>query len=370
VTHHSTNGTNHTFETAGPGFIYSWEDDSSPISITPIPDGEHPVQVMNGQQLVFIGSDPEGLKIQIPDRPAQIIKVVEQSVQQQLGEILNEVRHASVSRKNGPCDSLITIIFAQRLVALGCHICNSSEIENKPERSPAKARFASDLHEWFARELENSVKLDHAAKHFKKSPRQLIRILKDTTGAGFSEHLTMHRLILARKLLMRTDTSIMEVAKRSGFNSREQFIRSFNKAFSWTPLQFRKAWNKASLSNGELEKLCQISDRQSVAWQKPGSSLPASVKSCSPGCPQTLVVANSLHEIIELFSIDDIGRRARISLLDRGSMIFVSLATSGSCWLVRVSSSGRERKFTTPDDHSIAVVGQELIVPKKQKAAG
>jgi AraC-like DNA-binding protein len=215
--------------------------------------------------------------------------------------------------------------------------------------------LVTQLHEWLRPNLEKSVKLGDAAARFHKSPRQLIRILKETTGAGFAEHLTMHRLTLARALLMRSGQSVMEVARASGFNSREQFIRSFNKAFGWTPLQFRKAWNQAALTDAELAELCQVSERSPVEWL-PANSVAASPDEEGEGTPHTVVVANALHDIVELFWVTPQGKRARIDVLERGGMVFVNRDNGGSCWIVRVPSSGRERCFRTPDDHALAVV--------------
>jgi hypothetical protein len=147
----------------------------------------------------------------------------------------------------------------------------------------------------------------------------------------------------------------MEVARASGFNSREQFIRSFNKAFGWTPLQFRKAWNQAALTDAELAQLCQVSERSPVEWL-PSGSVASSPDEDHEGEPHTVVVANALHDIVELFWVTPQGKRARIDVLERGGMVFVNRDNGGSCWIVRIPASGRERCFRSPDDHALAVV--------------
>ena len=52
---------------------------------------------------------------------------------------------------------------------------------------------------------------------------------------------------------------------------------------------------------------------------------------------------------------------ARIDVLERGGMVFVNRDTGGSCWIIRVPVSGKERYFRTPDDHALAVVTAELM---------
>ena len=41
--------------------------------------------------------------------------------------------------------------------------------------------------------------------------------------------------------------------------------------------------------------------------------------------------------------------------------LFVNRDTGGSCWIIRVPVSGKERYFRTPDDHALAVVTAELM---------
>ena len=213
----------------------------------------------------------------------------------------------------------------------------------------------TQLHEWLRPNLAKPFQLKDAAEQFGKSPRQLIRILKETTGTGFTEHLAMLRLTHARALLMRSDQSVQEIATAAGFNSREQFIRSFSKTFSWTPLQFRKAWKRATQSEEDLTRLCQVSGRASVSWNPAGES-PRARDGPAAGAAHTIVVANALHDIVELFSVGVTGNETRIDVLGPGGMSFVDRDTGGSVWIVRAPASGLERSFVTPDAHALAVV--------------
>ncbi|MEP4076629.1 helix-turn-helix transcriptional regulator [Haloferula sp.] len=347
-------------EASGPGFLYRWDNNHDPVLITFFPEGTYQVAAGEKDNLLFIGAGRDGLSVHHSQLPSHVIKTSCSTFQQQLEEIMSDVRNCKGSELANHRDTLTTISAAQRLIALGHDAHSERSNGKKAIKVPAKNRFVAELHEWLALELENSVKLGDAASHFNKSPRQLIRVLKETTNAGFAEHLTMHRLILARTLLMRTDESILEVAKRSGFNSREQFIRSFSKALGWTPLQFRKTWNKTSLSNGDLGSLCQINGRKTVEWQALGQPHTSTTEG-SQARPHTLVVANALHEIVELFSIDSAGKPTRAEVLDRGSMAFINRATENSCWLIRTSESSFERFFITPDQHALALVSPEMM---------
>lgn len=345
----------------GPAFVYRWENGLGPVRVAFWPDQD--ARIANGDgHMIAIEPGLGTIRLKLPGREPMVVGAVDPIIYQQIGELTTEA-HTALQRRSEErwANDLIIAASAMRLAALTREAAAAASAPDRgAKRSPKKDQLVTQLHEWLRPNLEKSVKLGDAAKRFGKSPRQLIRILKETTGSGFAEHLTMHRLTLARALLMRSGQSVMEVARASGFNSREQFIRSFNKAFGWTPLQFRKAWNRAALTDAELAELCQVSERSGVEW------LPAGVAASSPdeeseGAPHTVVVANALHEIVELFWVTPQGKRARIDVLERGGMVFVNRDNGGSCWIVRAPGSGRERYFRTPDDHALAVITPSAI---------
>ncbi|MCW1883504.1 AraC family transcriptional regulator [Luteolibacter flavescens] len=345
----------------GPAFIYRWEYGLGPVKVSFWTQQEGRIASGPGH-LLAIEPGLGTIRLKLPGREPMVIGAVEPAIYQQIGELTSEAQSAMQGQGGERWSrDLIIVSAAMKLAALTREAAASASAPDRgARRSPRKDQLVTQLHEWLRPNLEKSVKLGDAAKRFDKSPRQLIRILKETTGAGFAEHLTMHRLTLARALLMRSGQSVMEVARASGFNSREQFIRSFNKAFGWTPLQFRKAWNQAALSDAELVQLCQVSERTEVEWL-PTGSVASSPDEDHEGEPHTVVVANALHDIVELFWVTPQGKRARIDVLERGGMVFVNRDTGGSCWIVRVPVSGKERYFRTPDDHALAVVTAELM---------
>jgi AraC-like DNA-binding protein len=345
----------------GPAFIYRWENGLGPVKVSFW--ARHEGRLASGTgHLLAIEPGLGTIRLKLPGREPMVIGAVEPAIYQQIGELVAEAQTATQGQGGERWSrDLVLVAAAMKLAALTREAAAAAGAPDRgAKRSPRKDQLVTQLHEWLRPNLEKSVKLGDAAKRFDKSPRQLIRVLKETTGAGFAEHLTMHRLTLARALLMRSGQSVMEVAKASGFNSREQFIRSFNKAFGWTPLQFRKAWNQAALGDAELAELCQVSERSAVDWL-PSGSVASSPDEEREGEPHTVIVANALHEIVELFWVTPQGKRARIDVLERGGMVFVNRDTGGSCWIIRVPASGKERCFRTPNDHALAVVTSELM---------
>lgn len=341
-----------------PAFCYFWEIKGHRIETSFVPGGN----LSPGPGRTMVIEVGKGLlRTHIPGRKPLVIGAIHPNTYAQILELVNDAQTSRPGAAGEWQHELRVIGCAMRLAALTCDAALAAAEPDRPgHRSARKDQLVSELHEWLRPNLRNSVKLSDAAAHFNKSPRQLIRILKETTGAGFAEHLTMHRLTLARSLLMRSDQSVMDIAHASGFNSREQFIRSFNKAFGWTPLQFRKAWNRTFLSEGDLVDLCQVTERTAVRWL-PGDKVGASPTEDFAGAPNTVAVANALHEIAELFWVTPQGKLARIDVLESGGMVFVNRDRGGSVWHVRTTTRNLSRSFITPNDHALAVISSESL---------
>lgn len=336
-------------------FVYRWETGGEAVHVAFSHGWKDRVAATEGQVLA-IGQRDNSLYVSGAGRGLMMVPCLDPSLAQQVDELLREAGLLTApGSKSCWTRDFALISAAMRLPLLLRAAALSARRERSVGDPSSKDQLAGALHEWLRPNLGKSVKLGDAAKHFHKSPRQLIRLLKETTGAGFAEHLTLHRLTLARTLLMRNGDSVMEVALASGFNSREQFIRSFSKAFGWTPLQFRKAWNEAALANGDLAPLCQVAERAPVEWLAAGA-VAAGPPDTDPVGGHTLVVANAMHDIAELFRIDSAGKAWRVEVLERGGMAFVSRDPAGSVWRVRIPSTGEERGFRTRGEHALAVI--------------
>lgn len=341
----------------GPSFLYRWDETDGPVQVSFWPNSQG--KFLNGTaHHLAIEPGLGTIRLHAPGQPPLVIGAVDPLIYQQIGDLTSEAHTAQQNLGDGQWPGNLNLVAAaMRLATLTREAARNAINPGKgTKRTPRKEQVVTQLHEWLRANLEITVKLEDAAKQFGRTPRQFIRLLKETTGAGYAEHLAMHRLTYARALLMRTGHSVIEIARRSGFNSREQFIRTFNRAFRWTPLQFRKAWSQATLKNeSDLQELCQVEDRSPVEWLDLGE-IRISPEESEHEIPHTVVVANAMHEIVELFWVTPQGKRVRIDVLERGGMVFVNRDCSGSSWIVRCSSTGQERCFVTPDDHAIAIV--------------
>lgn len=88
---------------------------------------------------------------------------------------------------------------------------------------------------------QDDISLDQISKIAGYSTFHFIRVFKSFTGITFMKYLTYFRLEKARKLLLETDESIVDIAFQSGFGSIKTFNRVFKEYSGCTPSDFKKA---------------------------------------------------------------------------------------------------------------------------------
>lgn len=341
-----------------PTFCYFWEAGDSPVEVAFVTHGRVAAR-KSRTMLIEIGR--RLIRVSIPGRKPLVVPDLDPVVSERMAELIPNDTQAAKGSSHPWHDELELVSAAMRLIALSGQAVLGPT--NSGNDSAADSSLAADLHDWLGHNPGKPIKLADAAQRFGRNPRPLVRLLKRTTGTGFTEHLNLHRLMLARSLLMRTDRSVVDIARECGFNSREPFIRSFSKAFDWTPLQFRKAWIHASFSGEEAPELCRISGRTDVRWLPDHESdAPAQAAGDHPAI--TLVVGNALQELVELSKVTSHGQLIRHEILESGRMVVVAETRGGSLWHAQAMDSGRSGYFVTPDSHAEAVIGSDTLGSK------
>ena len=72
------------------------------------------------------------------------------------------------------------------------------------------------------------------------STKQTSRIIHKYFGRSFSELVTEKRLSVAKELLLNTNLSISDIARRCNFRSENYFYLTFKRAFGVTPSKYRR----------------------------------------------------------------------------------------------------------------------------------
>ncbi len=87
--------------------------------------------------------------------------------------------------------------------------------------------------------LEN-LSVQSVADHFNISPAYVFRLFKQVTGTSLMQYIIQRRMGEAQTLLLITDLSITEVAKRVGYDNLSHFVKMFTQNIGMSPRKYRK----------------------------------------------------------------------------------------------------------------------------------
>lgn len=78
-----------------------------------------------------------------------------------------------------------------------------------------------------------------AAEQLEISQSYLSQLFKEEIGETYTDYLTKYRVAQIKKLLLRTELTIADIAKEVGYGNAQQLIRAFKKLEQMTPGEFR-----------------------------------------------------------------------------------------------------------------------------------
>ncbi|PFJ83176.1 AraC family transcriptional regulator [Bacillus cereus] len=87
--------------------------------------------------------------------------------------------------------------------------------------------------------LYDDIRLNHLAQMCHLSPNYLSSLFKKEVGKPLSEYIQQQRVDEAKKLLLLTNYSILDISMCLNFNDQSYFIKIFKKYTGLTPRQFR-----------------------------------------------------------------------------------------------------------------------------------
>lgn len=95
---------------------------------------------------------------------------------------------------------------------------------------------------YIADHIEQNITVEYLSNMVGYNEQYFIRLFKQTVGLTPHKYIISYRLKEAKKLL-KTDISITQVAKSTGYIDMKSFSRSFKENFGLTPTDFRKVYN-------------------------------------------------------------------------------------------------------------------------------
>lgn len=87
--------------------------------------------------------------------------------------------------------------------------------------------------------FRSRVSLDDVARYVGLTPTYVSAVFKREMGMGFKKYLDELRFAYARKLLLYSDMSVIQVCGECGFDDYPNFIRRFKSYFGITPTEMR-----------------------------------------------------------------------------------------------------------------------------------
>ncbi|MCH4886753.1 AraC family transcriptional regulator [Acidaminobacter sp. JC074] len=95
--------------------------------------------------------------------------------------------------------------------------------------------------------LIHDLSLENCSRSAGYSEYYYHKIFKSTVGLTLGEYIRKRRLTKASKMLLESSLSVFQVAINCGYNSTENFVRSFKKEHGISPLEHRKLRNSLHL---------------------------------------------------------------------------------------------------------------------------
>ena len=108
----------------------------------------------------------------------------------------------------------------------------------KTQQKNYKNHIINDIEDYIHAHITAKLTLNDIASLFGISPNYLSILFKKTTGIGFNEYITSHKIALAKSTLLKTDKKIYEIAEQLGFESAFYFSKVFKKNVGLSPRDF------------------------------------------------------------------------------------------------------------------------------------
>jgi len=109
--------------------------------------------------------------------------------------------------------------------------------------------------------IDNAIDLNAAAREAFMSPSNFYRMFFALVGHSVKEYIRLRRISLAASDLINSKGSIIDIAVKYGFDSRDSFARAFKRITGFLPSEYRKQKNRFIFEGVNiLDKYYEIQD--------------------------------------------------------------------------------------------------------------
>jgi AraC-like DNA-binding protein len=151
-----------------------------------------------------------------------------------------------MGRRQDPADRYLVDATLRRALAL-------VNRHHGPEAAAGATRSGTDRREqirpvlaYVDRHCRESITLDEVARVVHVSSSRVRHVFKDVTGVSFKDYLTQVRVAEAKRLLLASDESVAEVARRVSYTNLHQFYKVFHRSCAMSPGEYRRYYTPAA----------------------------------------------------------------------------------------------------------------------------
>lgn len=149
------------------------------------------------------------------------------------------------------CTGLLNILFYNLLAVVPHKNMSNTEsifVHNKAARIRRIADYIEDHH-------EEKIMLSDIADHEGLTITYLSHFFRDNFHMTFQDYLTKLRCEKARRLMLTTDLSLLDISISCGFSDPKYFKSGFIKQYGCSPKEYRLDFNKQKLPNQQSSML-------------------------------------------------------------------------------------------------------------------
>ena len=103
----------------------------------------------------------------------------------------------------------------------------------------------SGLHAWIAGHLQSDLSVPTLAERLAMSPRNFARKYKDKIGITPAKTVEMMRVNAAKRMLVKGNRSLAEIALHTGFIDEQRLRRAFQRHVGTSPMAYRETFGEA-----------------------------------------------------------------------------------------------------------------------------
>jgi len=118
--------------------------------------------------------------------------------------------------------------------------------QNQNQAEARTQRMIHFIHEYIDKHLDQAISLTELSALVNHSPTYLSRLYKRITGVMLFDYITERRMRKAKELLAVTNMKVHEIAATVGYETAPHFTRTFKKAYTMTPQEYRDAFYNPS----------------------------------------------------------------------------------------------------------------------------